>query len=56
MNKVSKIGMALGALVCVACGQQQSGAPADPMMAAMNATPVVSVTSAVREQVARDAV
>ena len=49
--------MALGALVCVACGQQQSGAPAmDPMMAAMNATPVVSVTGAVREQVARDAV
>ena len=39
------------------CGQRQSGAPAmDPMMAAMNATPVVSVTSAVREQVARDAV
>jgi len=49
--------MALCALVCAACGQQQSGSPAmDPMMAAMNATPVVSVTSAVREQVARDAV
>ena len=48
--------MALGALVCAACGQQ-SGTPAvDPMMAAMNATPVVSVTGAVREQVARDAV
>lgn len=57
MNKVSKIGMALCALVCAACGQQKSGTPAmDPMMAAMNATPVVSVTGAVREQVARDAV
>ena len=49
--------MALCALVCAACGQQKSGTPAmDPMMAAMNATPVVSVTGAVREQVARDAV
>lgn len=56
MNKVSKIGMALGALVCVACGQQNSGAPAMDPMAALNATPVVSVTGAVREQVARDAV
>ncbi len=50
-------GLALGALVCVSCGQQKSGTPAtDPMMAALNATPVVSVTTAVREQVARDAV
>ena len=57
MNKISAIGISLCALVCAACGQRQSGAPAmDPMMAAMNATPVVSVTAAVKEQVARDAV
>ncbi|MBO7574844.1 MAG: efflux RND transporter periplasmic adaptor subunit [Bacteroidales bacterium] len=56
MNRVSKIGMALCALVCAACGQQKSGTPAMDPMAAMNATPVVSVTGAVREQVARDAV
>lgn len=48
--------MALCALVGVACGQQNSGAPAMDPMAALNATPVVSVTGAVREQVARDAV
>ena len=57
MNKVSKIGTALCAIVFAACGQQGGQQPAmDPMMAAMNATPVVTVTSAVRESVARDAV
>ncbi len=49
--------LALGALVLSACGQKKSSAPAvDPMMAAMNATPVVSVTTAVRQQVPQDAV
>ena len=57
MNKQVLMGLALCALVCAACGQKKTGeAAVDPMMAAMNATPVVSVTSAVRQAVAQDAV
>ena len=57
MNKQVLMVLALGALVLSACGQKKSSAPAvDPMMAAMNATPVVSVTTAVRQQVPQDAV
>ena len=39
-----------------ACGQQKSGAPADPMMAMADKTPVVSVAPAVLQQVSQDAV
>ena len=55
MNKNLLIGTALCALVCAACGQQQSQEPAGfPPMGPT--TPVVSVTPAVRQQVAQDAV
>jgi RND family efflux transporter, MFP subunit len=56
MNKISAIGIGLCAIVSAACGQQGGTSAPDPMMAAMNATPVVSVTAAVRQNVARDAV
>ena len=57
MNKQVILGTALCAVLLAGCGQQKSGTPAfDPMMAAMNATPVVSVAAAVREQVPQDAV
>ena len=57
MNKQVLMGLALGALLLCACGQKKtSGTTVDPMMAAMNATPVVSVTAAVRQQVPQDAV
>ena len=57
MNKQVLMGLALGALLLCACGQQKTSETAvDPMMAAMNATPVVSVTAAVRQQVPQDAV
>ncbi len=57
MNKQVLTGLALCALVCAACGQKKTGeAAVDPMMAAMNATPVVSVTAAVRQAVPQDAV
>ena len=57
MNKQVLMGLALGALLLCACGQKKTSETAvDPMMAAMNATPVVSVTAAVRQQVPQDAV
>ena len=39
-----------------ACGQQKSGAPADPMAGAADKTPVVSVAAATRQAVAQEAV
>ena len=55
MNKQVLIGIACCALLS-ACGQQKSGAPADPMMAMADKTPVVSVAAAVRQAVAQEAV
>ena len=55
MNKQVLIGMACCALLS-ACGQQKSGAPANPMMALADKTPVVSVAAAVLQQVPQDAV
>ena len=57
MNKQVLMGLALGALLLCACGQKKTSETAvDPMMAAMNATPVVSVSAAVRQEVPQDAV
>lgn len=58
MNKhIMMMGLACCALLCAGCGRQQSSAPAaDPIAAALNATPVVSVATAVRQRVPQDAV
>lgn len=60
MNKHILMGMACCALILGACGQRKGASPAgDPMMglmAGMNATPIVSVATAVRQQVPQDAV
>ena len=51
------MGLALGALLATACGQNQGGAPAPGGMPPMGpVTPVVSVAPAVRQQVPQDAV
>ena len=50
------MGLALCALVCAACGQNNAGAPAPGPMMMGATTPVVSVTSAVRQAVPQDAV
>ncbi|MCR5841063.1 MAG: efflux RND transporter periplasmic adaptor subunit [Bacteroidales bacterium] len=54
MNKQFRLGLALCALVCAACGQQNNEQPAPLAMEAV--TPVVSVTPAVRQMVPQDAV
>ncbi|MCR5351023.1 MAG: biotin/lipoyl-binding protein, partial [Bacteroidales bacterium] len=56
MNKQVLIGMACLALLGAGCGQQKSGESADPMMAAADKTPVVSVATAVRESVSQESV
>ena len=57
MNKQVLMGLALGALLATACGQNQGGAPAPGGMPPMGpVTPVVSVAPAVRQQVPQDAV
>ena len=57
MNKNTMMGAVLCALLCVSCGpRNNTPEPGFPPMADPNATPVVSVTGAVREQVAQDAV
>ena len=56
MNKQVLMGLALCALVCAACGQNNAGAPAPGPMMMGATTPVVSVTSAVRQAVPQDAV
>lgn len=55
MNKQILIMAALCALVCSACGQRQTEVQKDAPMAVAS-TPVVTVTAAVRQQVAQDAV
>ena len=57
MNKHILMGTALCALLCASCGPRNNGsAPAFPPMGDPNATPVVTVTAATRQQVAQDAV
>jgi RND family efflux transporter MFP subunit len=57
MNKQVLMGLALGALLATACGQNQGGAPAPGGMPPMGpVTPIVSVAPAVRQQVPQDAV
>ena len=57
MNQRIVIVMGLCAAVCAACGPKKTGAEtADPFQAAAPATPVVSVTTVVRQQVPQDAV
>jgi len=54
MNKQIRMGLALCALVCAACGQQKTEEPAAFPMEAV--TPVVSVTPAVRQMVPQNEV
>ncbi|MCR4823868.1 MAG: efflux RND transporter periplasmic adaptor subunit [Bacteroidales bacterium] len=54
MNKQVRMGLALCALVCAACGQQKTEKPAAFPMEAV--TPVVSVTPAVRQMVPQNEV
>ena len=55
MNKQVRLGLALCALVCAACGQQNNE-PSSPFPPMGPTTPVVSVTAAVRQSVPQEAV
>ena len=55
MNKQVRLGLALCALVCAACGQQNNE-PSSPFPPMGPTTPVVSVTAAVRQMVPQEAV
>ena len=56
MNKHISMVAALCALLCASCGPRNAASVPEVTAADPNATPVVTVTAAVRQQVARDAV